>query len=255
MIIEYHRPNSLTDALALLDRNQPVTVPLGGGTFLNRPSSQHIAVVDLQALGLGRIERQGNMVRLGATATLQSLVDSTELPLALIGAAEQELPFNLRQVATVAGTLVASDGMSPLTCAMLALDVQLKTLFPARPDQPEFISLGDFLPVRSIQHRFILEAAFYSQVRLTYEKISRTPADKPILCLCAARWPSGRTRITVGGFGASALLAMDGPESSGAEMAVRNVLSQAGDEWATAAYRQETGAELVNRALTHLSES
>ena len=31
MIVEYHRPNNLDEALLLLSRDYPHTVPLGGG--------------------------------------------------------------------------------------------------------------------------------------------------------------------------------------------------------------------------------
>ena len=63
-IIEYHRPQTLEDALELLQRIEPVTVPLAGGTNLNSPASASgqssasaLAVVDLQSLGLNTVER------------------------------------------------------------------------------------------------------------------------------------------------------------------------------------------------------
>ena len=51
MILEYHRPQTLEAALALLSRQSPLTVPMGGGSALNRPDPTPVAVVDLQALG------------------------------------------------------------------------------------------------------------------------------------------------------------------------------------------------------------
>ena len=68
MIIEYHRPNKLDEALKLLERKQPVTVPLGGGTVLNAPSEEQVAVVDLQDLGLGGIDKAGSTLKVGAAA-------------------------------------------------------------------------------------------------------------------------------------------------------------------------------------------
>ena len=55
MIIEYYRPQSLEEALELLARPGLTTVPLGGGTVVNQPSPEPVAVVDLQALGLNMI--------------------------------------------------------------------------------------------------------------------------------------------------------------------------------------------------------
>ena len=37
MITTYHRPQTMDEALALL--NQPNTLPLGGGTLLSQPTS------------------------------------------------------------------------------------------------------------------------------------------------------------------------------------------------------------------------
>jgi hypothetical protein len=55
MIIEYHRPETIEAALALLARKEPRTVPLGGGSVLNQPSDIPVAVVDVQSLGLNQI--------------------------------------------------------------------------------------------------------------------------------------------------------------------------------------------------------
>ena len=55
----------------------------------------------------------------------------------------REATHNMRQAATVAGTLIASDGRSPFTAVMLALDAAV-TLFPG----DEVITLGNLLLMR-----------------------------------------------------------------------------------------------------------
>ncbi|MFQ5615314.1 MAG: FAD binding domain-containing protein, partial [Anaerolineales bacterium] len=142
MITEYHRPNTLDEALALLARENPPTLPLGGGTVLNAPSDDEFAVVDLQNLGLDAIESRGSLLDLGATVTLQQLLD-TPMPPDLHKAIRHEATHNLRQVGTVAGTLVAADGRSPFAAAMIALDPTL-TLLPGGQESP----LGDLLHSR-----------------------------------------------------------------------------------------------------------
>jgi hypothetical protein len=79
-------------------------------------------------------------------------------------------------------------------------------------------------------------------VRLAYEYVARTPADWPLVCAGVAAWPSGRTRVALGGFGEAPWLAMDGPTAHGAEFAAADAYSQAGDAWATAEYRREMAA-------------
>ena len=49
------------------------------------------------------------------------------------------------------------------------------------------------------------------------------------------------------------MLALDGPETGGLDVAARNAYSQAGDEWASAEYRQEMAGLLAVRCLGQLS--
>ena len=100
MIVEYHRPHTVEEALTLLSREDPRTVPLGGGTFLNRgrfaADGPALAVVDLQELDLARVEQTGNILSIGAMATLQGLADRIDLPLAFRQAIQHEMNHNLR---------------------------------------------------------------------------------------------------------------------------------------------------------------
>jgi CO/xanthine dehydrogenase FAD-binding subunit len=253
MIIEYHRPNTLEEALSLLARNDVKTLPLGGGTRLNQPSQERFAVVDLQALRLNMLEQRGNTWALGATLTLQSLLETSGIAPALEAAIRQEASYNLRQIATLAGTLVSADGRSPFATALLALDAELELKSAATPS--EWVSLGDFLPVRAerLSGRLIAVVRLPSNPRLAYESVARTPLDLPIVCAALARWPSGRVRMALGGFGEAPVLAFDGPEPGGLEVAARDVYNGAGDEWASAEYRQDMAATLAKRCLLSVS--
>ncbi len=90
------------------------------------------------------------------------------------------------------------------------------------------------------------------QARFAFERASRTPSDRPIVFTALARWPSGRARLAVGGFGASPSLAMDGTEAEGLETAARNACHESGDEFASAEYRREVAAALAARCLGRL---
>ena len=248
-ILEYHRPQTIDEALELLARPTPVTLPLAGGSALNRPSAEPFAAVDLQALGLNTVERRGNILVLGATLTLQALLDLPDLPPALQKAIEHEASYNLRQVATVAGTLIAAGGRSPFTTALLALDAALAWRSRRGTEDQGQLDLGDLLPVRGerLRGRLVTQVSLPLNARLVYEYSARTPADRPIVCAAVAAWPSGRTRVALGGFGNAPVLALDGPEGGGVEAAVRNAYSGAEDEWASAEYRQEAAAVLALR--------
>jgi CO/xanthine dehydrogenase FAD-binding subunit len=249
MIIEYNRPTTLHEALDLLKRADPVSLPLAGGSVLNRPDGPPVAAVDLQALGLNTYKLRGNTVELGATLTLQALAGAEATLPVLKAVILHEATHNLRQVATVAGTLVAADGRSPFAAALLALDAEL-TLQPG----DETICLGDLLPLRDerLPHRLITRVAIPANLRLAYEYVARTPADRPIVCVAAAQWPSGRTRLVVGGTGPAPRLVFDGTESEGAPLAARDACSQAQDVWASAEYRQEVAQVLARRCISTL---
>jgi putative selenate reductase FAD-binding subunit len=249
MITEYYRPETLEAALKLLRRRAPATRPLGGGTVLSAPNSESVAVVDLQALKLNKISLRGKTLHIGATATLQSLLEAEGIQPALSAAINHEATYNLRQVATVAGTLVAAGGRSPFAAAMLALDAQLD-LQP----KDEILAYGELLALRAntLRGKLITTINFSTAAKLSYQYVARTPADLPIICLALAQWPSGRTRLAVGGFGAAPVLALDGRDSSGMPEVLENALSAADDQWASAEYRLEAGKALLQRSIDDL---
>jgi len=249
LIIEYHRPATLEAALKLLRRRHPETRPLGGGTLLSAPSTESVAVVDLQALKLNKTSLRGKSLHIGATATLQALLETEGIQPALAAATRHEASYNLRQAATVAGSLVGADGRSPFATAMLALDAQL-TLQP----KDETIGYGELLALRAekLRGKLITRIIISTAAKLSYQYVARTPADLPIVCIALAQWPSGRTRLAAGGFGAAPVLALDGRDPSGLIEALENALSNASDQWGSAEYRLEAGKALLKRAIADL---
>jgi CO/xanthine dehydrogenase FAD-binding subunit len=246
MITTYYRPRTLEEVIALISRPHPKTLPLGGGTLLSHFQAETVEVVDLQALGLNQIKKKGNNLEMGATTTLQQLLENKDFPNAFHPALKLEAPLNIRNAATVAGTLVVSDGRSTFTTVLLALDSKVIV----QPDEQELL-IGNLLPLRKnlLQGKLITKIVIPLNIKVAFHYISRTPSDKPIVCMALARWPSGRTRLAVGGCGNVPLLAMDGTESAGLEAAARNAFNDANDNWASAEYRQEVAGILANRCL------
>ncbi|MEN6410153.1 MAG: FAD binding domain-containing protein [Anaerolineaceae bacterium] len=247
MIIEYHRPHTMDEALALLARTSPKTVPLGGGTRINRWTAEPTAVVDLQALPLKTIVTEGKQVEIGAGITLQELVENESLPPALREAAHREAGLNFRNAATLAGTLMTTDGRSALTAVLLAMDAHLVWL----PGEKE-IGLGEWLSARGQKQpgHLIAKIVFPAQVPVGLQTVARTPADLPIVVVVVAKFDLGRTRVVVGGFGAAPVLALDEVKPQNAANAVKKALNQASDEWAGAAYRQAAAEAMLERLLS-----
>lgn len=246
MITAYHRPKTLEEALKLL--TQPGAVPLGGGTVLSKLKADSAQAVDLQLLSLDSLAKSGNELHLGATLTLQSLLESEHCPAALKRALKIEAPVNLRNTATTAGTLVACDGRSTFATVLLAMDAKIEQkIFDNSKIESRISNIGEFLPLRP--RGLITSITIPLNVKLAFESVARTPSDKPIVCVAVAGWASGRTRMAVGGYGKSPMLAMDGTASDDVATAARNAFHEANDDFGSAEYRMDIAATLAKRCI------
>jgi CO/xanthine dehydrogenase FAD-binding subunit len=223
MIVEYHRPETLQSALELLSRKNPRTVPLGGGTHLSHYRGEPVAVVDLSKIGLEKIDWAGSVLRIGSTATLQALIDFEETPQTLKEVVRFEANYNLRQSATVAGTLVTGDGKSAFISALLAVDGQVIS----QPGEHRE-SVDDWLGHRSTRDESVLITGLEipTDATLKYDFVGRSPVDLPIVSVAVGEWTDGRRRIVIGGFGVHPVLAMDGKALETVEISIKNACSQ-----------------------------
>jgi CO/xanthine dehydrogenase FAD-binding subunit len=244
MIKDYFRPQTIEEALKLLD--QPATIPLGGGTWINQPHKETFSVVDLQDLGLNHIRKHGNNLEIDACVTLQQLLENPNCPEALKQAIRLDAPLNIRNAATIAGRLISCDGRSAYAAMMLSLDAKLTTASDAS------LGLGEFLPLRNLPGKLITRLTIPLNVKTAYEQVARTPADLPIVAAALTQWASGRTRLALGGYSKAPLLAMDGTESDGLEEAARNAFHESADEIASAEYRMDVAATLAKRCMESL---
>ncbi len=273
-IKEYHRVETIEEALALLRRKHPAAAIVSGGTALVGSAPEQIeAVIDIAALGLNQItlDRERNVLILGAAVTHQMLVEgagdlpNTPLFDILRTTAHAMSGLNIRNRATLAGAIVTADSASPLVTALLACDAEI-TL---HTDQARSLPLSGFLAYRE---RILSEDALISEIRLpvaspdlrfAYERVARTPRDYPIVCVvvrCAVKdGILGSVKIGVGGvaatpirltaleFGLEKKLLADFLERElGPAIAALNPP----DDWlGSAAYRREMAGVLTRRAI------
>ena len=125
MIVEYLRPDTIEEAIRLLKRNDPLTLPMGGGSVLSKSSDKPIAVVDLQNLGLNKIERFAGKIEIGATATLTDL-DAFLKNDIFTNVVRTQAGKNQRNTGTFGGLVNMADGRSELLALLLAMDAQLE---------------------------------------------------------------------------------------------------------------------------------
>jgi len=249
MIAEYFRPTSMEEALALLMDEGQTRCPLGGGTQVSRQQAGQFGVVDLQNAGMDAIEKRGQRVLAGAMVRLGELLMHTDVHPEIKRAIKIDASENIRNAATLGGWLITSDGRSILSTVLLALDATL-TWEP----ENQRIRMGNWLPMRSQEAPGVLltEVEWWMRPYLAFEYVARSPKDRPILIVAAAQWVSGRTRIALGGYGGTAIIAMDGPEDRGADVASRDAYFEAEDQWATALYRREVASKLALRCLDRI---
>lgn len=248
MKLEYHRPDSLQEALELLQR----AVPLGGGTVLTANRRAVEGVIDLARLGLDRIEADGQQIVIGAAARLQALVEA-ELPEQLVRTCRMEAGWNLRNRATIAGTIVSAGGRSPLLTTMLAIGAEL-TLEPGA----ESIDLEIYLDDRPAG-RLITSLRMSRPTRLAYDQVARSPADRPQVCLAAAA-NGDALRVALGGFGRRPLLVgselpRDAQAAERAAESAAAAYAEADDAWASGEYRAAAAGALARRVVKQVVEA
>ena len=196
MIIEYLRPDRMADAIGLLSRTGITSKPLAGGTVLSKQKAvEDFAVVDLQKLGLDFIVTSGNLTEIGATCTLQKLIEIDMIHAALRSAVDREVSFHMRNMATAGGTVISADGCSPLLTALTALDTVL-TWQPGDKQLP----LGEWLNGRKTAKAGVLleKLAYDNTLKLKCKFLARSPQDYPMASLAISESPDGKMRIAIG---------------------------------------------------------
>jgi probable selenate reductase FAD-binding subunit len=264
-IHEYHRPRTLQDALKLLQRDQ-TTVPLAGGTDLVPSRAPYVqAVVDLREIGLDRLTLEGFQIHIGATVSLQRLLESPEAGEFLAQSAQLEGPLTHRNAATVGGTIATRDALSHLLIALLVLDTEVHLHLP----DPATVSLDRILdaPSKFLNGGLITGITALSPAAASgtaMARVARTPRDKPIVAAAVRLIREGDqcagARIALAGVADRPIRAYDVEaqlkdqpfDKALADVAMTGVvrgLNPPSDFRGSSAYRREMAAVLTRRAL------
>lgn len=125
----YLLPESVEEAVAMLDRHGPSLVVKAGGTILmpliNEGVSSPEEVMGLTRANLGGISRQNGSLILGSMTTISQALEQKEIPLLSL-AAQNVGAWAIRNMATVGGNLFAPPPSGDFAVALLALDAQVK---------------------------------------------------------------------------------------------------------------------------------
>lgn len=184
MIKAYYRPQTIEEATKLLAKTNLEIVPIGGGSFVARHQENIDAVVDLQDLGLNRIESKKDYLLVGATTTLQDLVTNEILPENLRNAAKRDFSYNIRQRKTIAGVIVEKPESSILLLALCALGSKI-ILLPSNKE----LDITYWVQSESVQDKgqFIGYIKIPQNIQIEYECVSKTKEDKPLIAIAICK--------------------------------------------------------------------
>ncbi len=264
-----HKPKSQDEAIQLLQ--QAGTYPLyGGGAALQRnPPADLEALVDVSQLGLDSIYEDKNGLRLGTLLTLERMrelcEERAEYPKfrALAALLKEDMPETLRNAFTLGDLLTERNPQSMTLTLLVALGTVLTRL-----DLKMRLTVGAWLSLQQDVAHFLLES-----VRIThgpkdgvvaYEKVSRTPADAPIVGAVAYvspcdHGPSCFISLALCGVApmpiAQPNVAQALAETGNMETALDNlVLDPPDDHWGSREYRAEMARVLSRRVLQNALE-
>jgi CO/xanthine dehydrogenase FAD-binding subunit len=243
--LTYERPDDLKAALEAIQDG----TPLGGGTRATARRQPGRKYVDLQDVGLDQIEASQQGWLLGAMVRVQALIEPEHAwPPALSMAARRQAGWNIRNQASLGGLVMAGDGRSPLLTCLLASGAEVH-LEP----QSQRMPLSDFIAAReNLEGILVTKVQLPALSELAYEQVSRSPADRPIVCAAAGKLSSDdpRWQVALGGFGSAPVLVHQGGYDLEACMQqAAQAYEQADDEWATSEYRSEIAPILAARVL------
>jgi CO/xanthine dehydrogenase FAD-binding subunit len=269
----YYLPRSLPEALGLLAARGPELLVLAGGTvampLINEGISLPEEVMGLRLAGLDRLDREGNVLRIGATATLTQLLNQDAIPM-LREAARNTASWSVRNMATVGGNLFTPPPGGDVAVALLALDAGVVL---AGPGGQRVVPMAEFYTGFMTNQVGPDELLVELRVPVrgdgtAYLKLGRKHANTPSVVTLAVRvaWQELRVseaRIALGAVGphpirayeAERLLVGSGLEPDAIEAAAASAARECRpftDGIATDWYRRRMAGLFVRRALEQL---
>lgn len=242
MIIEYYRPKKITEAVEIL-KKKGLAIPIGGGTSLNR-LKEDVIVVDLQDLKLSYIKNSGKRILIGSMTTLEQVKEYFLGNESLQKALKIEGSKNQRIQSSLGGFLKLADGRSPLLTCFLTLGC---TVFYV--EEEKSIPLNKFLDNRNNDKKLITHISIDNPTELTFETVSRSPLDLPIVCCAVFRLENG-LRAAVGGFGETPRIVPADYFTDKNNTDLSKLMQFSTDDWASANYRASIAQIILERLCT-----
>ena len=256
-IREYKRAESLEEAWQLNQKRQNRV--LGGMIWLKMETINVGTAIDLSGLGLDMIEETEDGFSIGAMVTLRQLEEHPGLAAYTHGAVREALRHivgvQLRNLATVGGSIYSRFGFSDVLTLFLAMDCSVE------------LYKGGIVPLqeyaerpydRDILVRLIVKK---TAAEYLYQSARNSQTDIPVLTCAAARLADGSYRIAIGARPLKAVR-FDLPvrQAPAAELAqamadeVKQQIVTGANMRGSAEYRRHLSGVLTKRAVLELEK-
>ena len=258
-ILDYVRPKTLEEAYRYLNEIDGAEV-LGGTTYVRLSSRTIKLAIDLQDVGIGDIKKVDGYISIGAMAKLAN-VQFHDLIMNYAGgylsdAISHIWSVQLRNVATVGGTIVPKWGFSDFITAVLALPTEVEFYVAGRMKLETF--LENPTPKKDIMTRLLIKD---EPRRASFKFIRNSHYDFSMINLAVSAKVNGERledwRVAVGARPAVATLmreTMDYLNSGNFDVekavdVLKGELKVSSDFRASEEYRREMAGVLLKRAL------
>ena len=247
-IREYKRAESLEEAWQL--NQKKANRVLGGMIWLKMENINVGTAIDLSGLGLDTIEETEGSFSIGAMVTLRQLEEHAGLAAYTHGAVKEALRHivgvQLRNLATVGGSIYSRFGFSDVLTVLLALNASVELYKGGIVPLAQFAEMPFDRDILVRVHIPKENAAFF------YQSVRPTKTDFPALTCAAARLADGTYRFAVGARPGRAVVLT--PQCALGELPeiVSAQVTTGSNLRGSAAYRKHLIRVLVRRAVDEL---
>ncbi|MDV3426342.1 MAG: FAD binding domain-containing protein [Bacillota bacterium] len=259
-INNYYIPDSIEEAYKIIEKDNATII--GGGAFLHLGKRNINSAVDIGKLGLDYITENEENIEIGAAVTLREIEISNLLNKYFDNILSKTvfciMGVQIRNMATIGGTIWGKYGFSDLLTSLLVLNTQVVLYKRGK------ISLEEYLN-ENIEKDILLRIEIKKgNINAKYLNLKNTSTDFSILNAAAANI-DGKCRIAIGARPAAARLcykAMEYIDKEGInEVSVKKAGEIASEELdfgsdirASEEYRKDISSVLVKRALLEVKK-
>ncbi len=201
-IREYKRVESLEEAWEL--NQKKANRVIGGMIWLKMSHANIGTAIDISGLGLDKIDETEDAFEIGAMVSLRQLEEHKGLSEYTDGAMRESVRHivgvQLRNLATVGGSIYGRFGFSDVLTMFLAMDTEVELYKGGRMPLAEYAKnlAGRDILVKLIVHK--------EKATFCYQSVRNTQTDFPVLTCAAAKLLDGSYRFAIGARPARAVL-------------------------------------------------